>query len=184
MIYKTVMADPPWKFTNSTGKMAPQHQRLFRYETLSVEAICRIPVNDLTEDESHLYLWVPNAFIQEGLTVLSAWGFTYKTMLIWEKIRKDGYPDGRGVGFYFRNVTEVLLFGIKGKIRTLDPGRRQVNLFREQKREHSRKPEAAYKIIEQCSPGPFLELFYRYKREGWTQLGEESGWRVPEVELC
>jgi N6-adenosine-specific RNA methylase IME4 len=106
---------------------------------------------------------------------MQAWGFTYKTNLVWYKIRKDGGPDGRGVGFYFRNVTELLLFGVKGGLRTLAPGRRQVNIALVQKREHSRKPEEFYDLIERCSPGPRLELFARHFRDGWTQWGDELG---------
>jgi N6-adenosine-specific RNA methylase IME4 len=77
------------------------------------------------------------------------------------------------VGFYFRNVTELLLFGVKGRLRTLPPGRRQVNLIATRKREHSRKPDEVYKVIEACSPGPYLELFARKPVPGWTQWGDE-----------
>ncbi len=116
---------------------------------------------------------MPNALIAEGLEVMKRWGFTYKTNLIWYKIRKDGGPDGRGVGFYFRNVTEMVLFGTRGNVRTLPPGRRQVNLIATQKREHSRKPDEIFPVIERCSPGPYLELFAREKRDGWSQWGNE-----------
>ena len=92
---------------------------------------------------------------------------------MWYKIRKDGGPDGRGVGFYFRNVTELLLFGVKGSLRTLKPGRTQVNILSTRKQEHSRKPQEVYGIIERCSPGPYLELFARERVEGWTQWGDE-----------
>jgi N6-adenosine-specific RNA methylase IME4 len=106
---------------------------------------------------------------------MEAWGFTYKTNLIWHKIRKDGGPDGRGVGFYFRNVTEVVLFGIRGKnARTLQPGRSQVNFLATQKREHSRKPDELYPIIEACSPGPRVELFARGKRTDWDAWGNQA----------
>jgi N6-adenosine-specific RNA methylase IME4 len=88
-------------------------------------------------------------------------------------VRKDEGPDGRGVGFYFRNVTELLLFGIRGNMRTLPPGRRQVNIIATRKREHSRKPDEIYDIIESCSPGPYLELFARHPRNGWVQWGDE-----------
>lgn len=172
--FGTVLADPPWKFQNSTGKVAPEHKRLMRYPTLSLDEIKNIPVNDVTANASHLYLWVPNALIQEGLEVMKSWGFTYKTNIVWYKVRQDGGPDGRGVGFYFRNVTELILFGIKGKIRTLDPGRTQVNIISTQKREHSRKPDELYEIIEKCSPGPFLELFARGSRPNWATWGNES----------
>jgi N6-adenosine-specific RNA methylase IME4 len=170
--FETVLADPPWRFQNRTGKVAPEHRRLARYETMTLDDIAALPVADAS-GAAHLYLWVPNALLAEGLEVMRRWGFVYKTNLVWFKTRKDGGPDGRGVGFYFRNVTELVLFGVRGSRRTLAPGRRQVNLFAEQKREHSRKPETLYEIVERCSPGPYLELFARHHREGWHQWGDE-----------
>ena len=127
--FGTILADPPWRFSNRTGKMAPEHKRLARYATMELEEILRLPVAQVAAPRAHLYLWVPNALIQEGLDVMKAWGFTYKSNLVWYKTRKDGGPDGRGVGFYFRNVTEIILFGTKGSMRTLAPGRRQVNII-------------------------------------------------------
>src|SRR3954454_6079069 len=138
--FGTVLADPPWRFMNRTGKVAPEHRRLSRYDTMSWKEIAALPVEDVAAEQSHCYLWVPNALVPEALRVLEEWGFTYKTMLIWHKVRKDGGSDGRGVGFYFRNVTEPILFGVRGQMRTLAPGRRQVNLLATRKREHSRKP--------------------------------------------
>lgn len=173
--FKTILADPPWQFQNRTGKMAPEHKRLNRYSTMTLADIKRLPVNEIADDQSHLYLWVPNALLPEGLEVMEAWGFGYKTNLIWEKVRKDGHPDGRGVGFYFRNVTEILLFGIKGKNnRTLQPGRTQVNLLRTMKKEHSRKPEEFINLIERCSNAPFIELFARGQRENWVLWGNQA----------
>jgi len=171
--FETVLADPPWRFQNRTGKVAPEHVRLARYRTMGFDEIGALPVAETVAERAHLYLWVPNALLAEGLEVMRAWGFTYKTNLVWFKVRKDGGPDGRGVGFYFRNVTELILFGVKGSRRTLAPGRRQVNLFAERKREHSRKPDQLYEIIEDCSPGPYLELFARHSRPGWHQWGDE-----------
>jgi N6-adenosine-specific RNA methylase IME4 len=173
--FRTVYADPPWRFTNRTGKVAPEHRRLDRYDTMSPEAIRTLPVAEVAAASAHLYLWVPNALLPQGLDVLAAWGFRYVSNLVWVKRRKDGGPDGRGVGFYFRNVTELVLFGVRGSMRTLAPGRRQVNLIESRKREHSRKPEEAYVLIEDCSPGPYLELFARYPRPGWESWGAESG---------
>ena len=172
--YSVILADPPWQFQNRTGKMAPEHKRLLRYPTMGLQEILELPVANLAEEQSHLYLWAPNALLAEGLEVMKAWGFTYKTNLVWYKVRKDGGPDGRGVGFYFRNVTELLLFGVRGCLRTLQPGRTQVNLFCSQKREHSRKPDDIYDIIERCSPGPYLELFARFARRGWDHWGNED----------
>ena len=173
--FHTVLADPPWRFTNRTGKMAPEHKRLARYTTMTADDICALPVCDLVNEPAHLYLWVPNAMLPDGLAVMKAWGFDYKSNIVWHKVRKDGGSDGRGVGFYFRNVTELLLFGVRGKsARTLAPGRRQVNMMETRKREHSRKPDEQYAIIEACSKGPYLELFARGTRPGWTYWGHQA----------
>jgi len=172
--YSTILADPPWQFQNRTGKVAPEHRRLLRYPTMELKEIMELPVSKLAAAKSHLYLWVPNALLQDGLKVMEAWGFTYKSNLVWYKVRKDGGPDGRGVGFYFRNVTELILFGVRGSMRTLQPGRTQVNILSSRKREHSRKPDEIYDLIESCSPGPYLELFARFDRSGWSQWGNED----------
>ena len=175
--YNTIYADPPWQFQNRTGKVAPEHKRLMRYETMTLDEIKALPVADIAGEKAHLYLWVPNALLPEGLEVMDAWGFDYKSNIIWEKIRKDGGPDGRGVGFYFRNVTEMLLFGIRkhsAPNRTLAPARSQVNLIRTRKREHSRKPDEIIPIIEACSAAPRIELFARGDRAGWTMWGNQA----------
>lgn len=173
--FRTILADPPWQFQNRTGKMAPEHRRLNRYGTMKLEEILALPVANVTEETAHLYLWVPNALLPEGLKVLAAWGFEYKSNVVWHKIRKDGGPDGRGVGFYFRNTTELILFGVRGKnARTLAAGRRQVNIIKTMKREHSRKPDEQYTVIESCSPGPYLEMFARGSRPGWTTWGNQA----------
>ena len=173
--FGTILADPPWQFQNRTGKVAPEHKRLNRYCTMTHDESCELPVADIADDPAHMYLWVPNALLPDGLRVMQEWGFRYVSNIIWEKVRKDGGPDGRGVGFYFRNVTEVLLFGVRGKnARTLQPGRSQVNIIRSRKREHSRKPDEQYPIIEECSWGPRIELFSRGKRKGWTVWGNQA----------
>lgn len=173
--FHTILADPPWQFQNRTGKMAPEHKRLSRYPTMTLHDICDLPVEAVVADTAHLYLWVPNALLPEGLEVMRHWGFTYKSNIIWSKIRKDGGPDRRGVGFYFRNVTEILLFGVRGKnARTLKLGRTQENIISTQKREHSRKPDEQYPLIEGCSPGPRLEMFARGPRLGWTVWGNQA----------
>ncbi len=179
--FSTVLADPPWQFQNRTGKMAPEHRRLSRYPTMTLEEIKCLPVSGIVGETAHLYLWVPNALLPEGLEVMRHWGFSYKTNIIWYKVRKDGGPDRRGVGFYFRNVTEVILFGVRGKYaRTLQPGRSQENIIVSQKREHSRKPDEQYALIEACSPGPFIELFARGSREGWFGWGNEADEYAPD----
>jgi N6-adenosine-specific RNA methylase IME4 len=183
--FGTILADPPWRFQNKTGKVAPEHRRLARYATLALDEICALPVAELAAPTAHLYLWCPNALLPNGLTVMAAWGFTYKANIVWHKVRKDGGSDGRGAGFYFRNVTELILFGTRGKgARTLAPGRTQVNYLATRKREHSRKPGEQYQLIEACSPGPYLELFGRGIRPGWMTWGDqaddsyEPGWKT------
>ena len=178
--FSTILADPPWQFQNRTGKMAPEHKRLNRYSTMVLEDILALPVAERVLPVAHLYLWVPNALLPEGLRVMQAWGFAYKSNIVWHKVRKDGGPDGRGVGFYFRNTTELVLFGVRGKnARTLAAGRRQVNIIKTRKREHSRKPDELYDLIEACSPGPFLELFARGTQEGWSSWGDQADRYAP-----
>ena len=173
--FGTVLADPPWRFVNRTGKVAPEHKRLARYPTMDLDEICALPVASHMADRAHCYLWVPNALLPEGIKVLGAWRFEYKSNIVWHKVRKDGGSDGRGVGFYFRNVTEILLFGTRGKnARTEARGRRQVNMIQSRKREHSRKPDEQYDVIEGCSWGPYLELFGRGVRKGWTVWGNQA----------
>lgn len=172
--FGTILADPPWRFSNRTGKIAPEYGRVTRYPTMSAEEIMTLPVQQLAAPRAHLYLWVPNALLAIGLETMEQWGFEYKTNIVWHKVRRDGGPDGRGVGFYFRNVTELVLFGVRGsKARTLKAGRRQVNFVATRKREHSRKPDELYDLIESCSRGPYLELFARHPRQGWRQWGNE-----------
>lgn len=173
--FRTVLADPPWRFQNRTGKIAPEHHRLTRYGTMSTDEIAALPVLAISSEPAHLYLWVPNALLPDGLRVMQAWGFEYKANIVWHKVRKDGGSDGRGVGFYFRNVTELLLFGVRGKnARTEAPARSQVNYLSSRKREHSRKPDEQYDLIENCSKGPYLELFARGTRPDWTYWGNQA----------
>ena len=171
--FGTILIDPPWRFRNRAGKIAPEHKRLNRYHTMSFEEIRDLPIFHVAAEQSHLYLWVPNALLEQGMTLMQHWGFTYKTYLVWCKTRKDGLPNRGGVGFYFRNVTEMVLFGSKGELRTLEPGRSQENIIFSPRTRHSRKPEKLYRIIEACSPGPYLELFARSRRDNWTQWGDE-----------
>ena len=162
-----MLADPPWQFINRTGKVAPEHRRLSRYGTLTLAEICALPVHEVAAPVAHLYLWCPNALLPEGLDVLRAWGFAYKSNMVWHKVRKDGGSDGRGVGFYFRNVTELLLFGVRGRgpaARTLPPGRSQVNLLATRKREHSRKPDESTRSSNPAVPD-----------RGWSCLRAASG---------
>ena len=171
--YGTILIDPPWRFQNRTGKVAPEHQRLNRYATLSLPELKLLPIGELAAEKSHLYLWTPNALLPDAVELLKEWGFTYKTNIVWYKIRKDGGPDRRGVGFYYRNVTEMILFGVKGRLRTLAPARSQENMIVQRKREHSKKPDEQYDLITRCSPGPYLEVFAREAVSGWDVWGDQ-----------
>lgn len=172
--FTTVLANPPWRFENKTGKVAPEYRQFPRHGTMELQEILHLPISDIAKPDAHLYLWVPNALLHEGLQVMENWGFSYKTSLVWYKIRRDGGPDRRGVGFYFQNVTELMFFGtFNNNGRTLQPARTTPNLISARRREHSRKPEEVYNLIEACSPGPYLELFARFRRPGWFQWGNE-----------
>jgi N6-adenosine-specific RNA methylase IME4 len=178
--FGAILADPPWRSQSGTGKVAPEHWRLSRYRTMSLEEIAALPVESVAADTVHLYLWAPNALLPAGLEVLNACGFAYETNIVWHEAPRDERSDGRGVGFYFRNVTELALCGVRGKgPRTLGPGRRQANGFASRWRGHSRKPVELCRIIESCSPGPDLELFARGTRGGWTTWGDEAECRRP-----
>jgi N6-adenosine-specific RNA methylase IME4 len=174
--WSTIYADPPWQFANKTGKVGPEHRRLFRYGTMTNDEIMALPVADIVTAPAHLYLWVPTALLPLGIATMDAWGFRYISAVYWHKVRKDGGSDGRGVGFYFRNVIEPCLFGVRGSMRTLAPGRSQVNYLATRKREHSRKPDEFYSVfVERCSPGPYVELFARGPaRIGWDAWGNEA----------
>ena len=174
--FRTVLADPPWRFPNRSGETAPNASRRWRKDTLSFDEIKSLPVSQIVEPDAsaHLYLWTPNHMLPRGLEVMAAWGFEYKTNLIWHKVTKDGKSDGRELGFYFRNATETVLFGVRGKKpRTREAGRRQVNLIPARKRKDTGRPEEIYPIIEACSHWPYAELFARDERLGWFAWGDE-----------
>lgn len=172
--FRCVLADPPWRFGNRRSGMSPEGGLRPRYRTMALADICDMPVASIVADNAHLYLWVPSALLPEGLKVMSCWGFRYTTSITWVKTRLDGEPDGSGVGWYFRNATELLLFGVRGSLRTLPAARSMTNVIAARRREHSRKPVEQYHLIEQSSPGPRVELFVREARPGWAVWGDES----------
>ena len=153
--FACILADPPWQFINRTGKMAPEHKRLSRYgDHGSSRPYPRCRSGAWRPIRRTYTSGFPMHCCPKASAVMAAWGFKYKSNIIWHKIRKDGGSDGRGVGFYFRNVTEILLFGVKGKnARTLKPGRTQVKLLGTRKREHSRKPDEIFDYHRGVQPG-------------------------------
>lgn len=170
--FNTVLADPPW-MERGGGQVKRGADR--HYPLMSTRDICGLPVSEFAYDDAHLYLWVTNNFLMDGLEVMSAWGFRYVTNLCWGKVR-----DGRvqqGLGQYFRGAHELLLFGVRGSVpyRTTADGKRAQHptLVLEPRGEHSAKPDVFHRIIEKVSPGPYLELFARREVTGWARWGNE-----------
>lgn len=173
MKYRTIVADPPWRFANKSGKGAPQHRRLYQYPTMPLEQIAALgpQVLELAAQGCHLYLWVPTALLLDGLKVMASWGFDYKTSLYWHKVTRTGTSDRSCMGFYYRNVVEPCLFGILDNQRTNH--RNVANLFADQKTGHSVKPASFFSMVERQSEGPRLEMFARSTRLGWDSWGNE-----------
>ena len=142
------------------------------YGLMDVAEIGALPLGEWAEDDAHLYLWVTNFFLVDGFALLDAWGFKYKTMLTWCKNKI-------GMGYYFRNSTEHVLFGVKGSLRTL---RRDIwTHFNAERHRHSEKPQAFYDMVETASPGPYLDVFARKQRFGWDVAGNEVYSVIPEL---
>lgn len=167
--YKTIYADPPWK-EEGGGKVkrgADKHYPLMTtYEIISM----RRYVNSITDKDAHLYLWVTNNFLPDGLKVMDAWGFRYVTCITWMK-------DRIGLGQYFRGITEHCLFGVKGDLpyKTVDGKRCQGQTgFTERKRYHSVKPHHMREMIMQVSYPPYIELFSREPFDEWDKWGNET----------
>ena len=174
--FRTLVADPPWKISggkNGRGGWSKSASPDFHYPLMSMAEIACLPISKLAEDDSHLWLWVPNCLMPDGLRTMSAWGYRYITNIVWVK---TGAP---GLGQYIRTMHEMLLFGVKGKI----PYARDANGKRQQIRStitaprgrHSAKPPEVRGLIERVSPGPYLELFCRgTSAPGWATWGNEA----------
>jgi len=167
--YRTVLADPPW-FEAGGGQIKRGADR--HYPLMKTREICALPVGEWAAPDAHLYLWVTNNFLEDGLEVLGAWGYRYVTCVTWMK-------DKAGLGQYFRGITEHCLFGVRGRLPyqlTEDGGRLQgiTGYFEAPRGEHSEKPEKMREMIERVSPGPRLELFGRRQADGWAVWGNES----------
>jgi len=182
MLFKTVIADPPWSYDNKVGPQAsPSHRpnswdktgtasSSQRYGEMSLQDIKALPVADLTESRgSHLYLWTTNSMIVEAHEVARAWGFEPKTVITWVKTRHtDGEPSMK-MGFYYRSATEHCLFAVRGRLRLSGPAR--PTAFFHPRLAHSEKPTTIHEWAEEQSPRPRLELFARREREGWACFG-------------
>lgn len=160
--FPTIYADPPWAYRNESSRAAATNH----YPTLSLKQICDLPVSDLADENAHLHLWVTTPLLADGLAVIRAWGFRYKSCFVWAK-------DKLGMGNYWRVSHELLLLGVRGKLRFQD---RTVRSWLQCRRTvHSRKPEAVRMLVERVSPGPYLELFGRAEvhAAGWTVFGNQ-----------
>ena len=160
--FKTVLADPPWRYSNTASRAAAENH----YQTMSLEEICREPVKQLIADRAHLHLWTTNGFLEEAFHVIRAWGFEYKSCMVWTK-------PTIGMGNYYRVSHEFLLLGVRGRLRFR---RNDVPSWHVAPRgRHSRKPFHFRKLIEQVSPGPYLELYGREEQPNtaWTVYGNQ-----------
>lgn len=195
-LYQTIVADPPWQY-DAPGKFGktlehrPNRDKGLskhgagsdaRYGSMSMPELLAMPIRDLAAANSHLYLWTTNSFLVEAHALAKAWGFTPKTIITWTKIREaDGQPSMK-MGYYYRSATEHILFGVRGKLRLHGPARPTALLTR--RTPHSVKPNEFYSLVEEQSPGPWLELFARRKRAGWHAWGNEidSDIQLPQNE--
>lgn len=164
--YNTILADPPWPFNDSLDRT--RHKP---YSILSINSICDLPINKISSEKSHLYLWVAHSFLEESFKVIKNWGFKYKIPIVWRKLTKHGKLHF-GMGHYFRNSVEFCLFAVKNNTPTNTKNTR--NIFDAIKPPiHSSKPKKFYKIIETNSNPPYLEVFARERRIGWDSIGFE-----------
>lgn len=168
--YRVILADPPWKYKNQSPPCLPEKQPdtckiEYYYDTMTTEEIKSLPITNITEPDSILFLWATTPAIEEAFEVMKAWGFKYKTMVTWEKTNNDC------MGYWFRTCTEHLLVGVRGKVKAFRCMER--TCYHERRTSHSRKPEYFYQLIERVTTGSKIELFARSRREGWDAWGNE-----------
>lgn len=184
-LFSTILADPPWPYTsskaivgnggrgNQDGKASQitQVNVLNHYSTMSITDIKNLPVKNHLEKNAHLYLWTTNSFMVEAHEIARAWGFIPKTIITWVKQQHHNNKVSMKTGYWYRSCTEHIVFAVKGSLRLKGPT--APTAFLSPRLPHSVKPDKFYEIIEQQSPGPFLELFARKVRSGWDSWGNE-----------
>lgn len=179
--YAAILADPPWLFgtwgLHPSGRSAEK-----KYGCMTVDEICELPIGDLCADDAVLFLWVCWPHLAQSLSVIGAWGFTYKTEAFsWVKVLPDTPRKPRiGLGYWTRANTDPCLLATRGNPKRLHKDVGQV--IAEPIREHSRKPDCVHDRIERLVAGPYLELFGRANRPGWTVWGNEVG-KFDEITL-
>lgn len=164
-IFPTIVLDPPWDWgdegdVDQFGRARPT------YDTMSIDEIAALPLGDIAEQNAHVYLWITNRSLPKGFALLEMWGFRYVTALTWVKPHF-------GMGNYFRGQTEHVLFGVRGNLPLLRNDRGTV-IEAPRAGPHSAKPDAFYELVQECSPGPWLEMFSRNARPGWVGWGAEA----------
>lgn len=167
MMFKTILIDPPWEFDDKLDDT-----RKKPYNTLSFEKLKELPIQELSMNDCHLYLWVPNSFLKEALELVEYWNFKYKLPIIWLKRTKNG-KKWFGMGHYFRNCTEICLFAIKGNLKLKTKNTRNFIDAKKPENHHASKPDEIYDLIENNSYFPYLELFATQKRLNWYSFGYE-----------
>jgi N6-adenosine-specific RNA methylase IME4/ParB-like chromosome segregation protein Spo0J len=165
--YPIVLADPPWRYEHPTFGSSRDIEE--HYPTLSIDEICAVPVPRLASENALLFLWIPTPLLEQAFQVINAWGFSYRTGIVWVK-------RWIGMGNYVRQRHEHLLLARRGEFPTPSPECRPDSVIEAPRREHSRKPDEAYALIEHMYPTlPKIELFARARRDGWAAWGNQAG---------
>ena len=177
-MYSTILADPPWRYERRPPKGAGNIHKghvsvdvAEHYPTMTIDELCRLPVNDIAHRNSHLYLWTTNSFMAEAHTIARSWRFDIKTIITWVKVKKQSSEPSMKCGYYYRSATEHILFCVKGSLKLR--GKCHPTAFLHERLPHSQKPDYVYDLIEQQSPPDYCELFARRSRDGWHQWGNE-----------
>ncbi len=177
MKYRTIVADPPWDYTPKRGgndtaigysPIGPKKASMIPYQAMSIEEIAQLPVSDLAAPSARVFLWTTNTHLPDSFDVLTEWGFRYAQTLVWHKPNASPFSGSVAIG-----SAEFLLVGVRGSVKVLNKANSSV-LKIGHHHDHSRKPEAFLDLIEQVSPGPYLELFARRNRLGWDTWGDEA----------
>lgn len=184
--YGTILADPPWSFSDKGSRASPDWKESNLYSTMDAREIHDLPVDMLAAPNAHAYIWTTDVHLPLALNCMQAWGFVYKKSLVWVKRRSAVTPirceDGDefqvfngplqiGMGHYYRSVKEICLFGVRGKCPAAVHNLPDV--FEAQRTQHSVKPDRMHEWAEKLSPGPRIELFARRSREGWAAWGDQ-----------
>lgn len=180
--YGTIVADPPWSFSDKGSRVAPDWKDSTIYSTMAPGEIFALPVDLLAAEKSHLYLWTTDSHLPLAMNCMAEWGFTYKKVLVWVKRRADTTritgeeevlrgPLQIGMGHWYRSAKELCLFGVRMGCPGL--AKNIVDVLEYPRGQHSRKPDTLLEWAEKMSPGPRIELFARRSREGWEAWGDQ-----------